>query len=163
MRADGQLVCFGGSRFRQNFPEDLGPVLAVSAGNCHTCAVRADGQLVCVGAINGCEVPEDLGPVLVVSAGYFHTCAVRSDGQLVCFGENEFGKCDVPEDLGPVLAVSAGHVHTCAVLSETVMGSVMCPTADHAENSRERLPSNLQQFKSQMLPIITLNSVVSLT
>ena len=39
-------------------PEDLGPVLAVSAGNAHTCAVRADGSLVCFGDCHGkCEVP----------------------------------------------------------------------------------------------------------
>ena len=40
------------------------------------------------------------------------------------------------------------------------MGSVMCPSVDHAENAGECLPSNLQQFKPQILPIIALNSVI---
>ena len=86
------------------------PVLAVSAGDYHTCAVRADGQLVCFGRTydGQRDVPADLGPILEVSAGAYHTCAMRSDGQLVCFGRTDERQCDVPADLGPVLAVSAG-------------------------------------------------------
>ena len=43
---DGELVCFGLEDYgRCNVPEDLGPVLAVSANMYHTCAVRADGRL----------------------------------------------------------------------------------------------------------------------
>ena len=42
-------------------PADLGPVLAVSAGSFHTCAVRADSQIVCFGrnADGQCDVPAD--------------------------------------------------------------------------------------------------------
>ena len=50
---------------------------------------------------------------------------------------------------------SAGQMVSSFAL-ETVMGSVMCPGG-------EGLPSNLQQFKSQILPIIALNSVIILT
>ena len=57
---------------------------------------------------------------------------------------------------------SAGQMVSSFAL-ETVMGSVMCPSADHAENGGEGLPSNLQQFKAQILPIIALNSVIILT
>ena len=99
---------------------DFGPVVAVSAGDEHTCAVRSDGQLVCFGlnTRGQCDVPTALGPVSAVSAGVFHTCAVRSAGQLICFGLN-----DVPLDLGPVVAVSAGFRHTCAVRSN---GQLVC-------------------------------------
>ena len=79
MRADGQLICFGDNFSGQcDVPADLGPVLAVSAGTFHTCAMRADGQLVCFGEsrYGQCDVPADLGPVLAVAAGYLHTCAV---------------------------------------------------------------------------------------
>ena len=88
-------------------PAGLGPVLAVSAGSYHTCAVRSDGQLACFGSNEAaqCDVPAGLGPVLAVSAG-LHTCAVRSDGQLVCFGRYARGQCNVPAGLGPVVAVS---------------------------------------------------------
>ena len=43
-------------------PTDLGAVVAVSAGEDHTCAVRSDGQLVCFGAnsYGQCDVPTDL-------------------------------------------------------------------------------------------------------
>ena len=80
---------FGDNEYGQcDVPADLGPVLAVSAGNWHSCAVRTDGQLVFFGdnEFGQCDVPADLGPVLAVSAGDYHTCAVRADGQLVCFG-----------------------------------------------------------------------------
>ena len=117
MRSDGQLVSDG----RCDAPEDLGPllvvsaqqVLAVTAGIVDTCAVRPDGQIVGFG---WCDAPEDLGPVLAVSAqqvlavtaGIVHTCAVRSDGQLLGCGHNTHDRCDAPQNLGPVLAVTAG-------------------------------------------------------
>ena len=68
--SDGQLVCFGLNRDGQcDVPADLGPILAVSAGRYHTCAMRPDGQLVCFGYSRDgqCDVPADLGPVLAVS------------------------------------------------------------------------------------------------
>ena len=81
-------------------PADLGPVLEVSAGDDHTCAVRANGQLVCFGhrQYEKCDVPAKLGPVLAVAAGSFHTCAVKTDGQLICFGHIKLRACDVPAD-----------------------------------------------------------------
>ena len=96
---------------QRDVPTHVGAVVAVSASNFHTCAVRSDGQLVCfaANADGQCEVPTDLGAVVAVSAGAGHTCAVRSDGQLVCFGENTYGQCDVPTDLGAVVAVSTGY------------------------------------------------------
>ena len=98
---------------QRGLPADLGPVLAVSAGYVHTCAVRSDGQLVCFGRHS--DVPADLGPVLAISAGVYQyqTCAVRLDGELVGIGYNKYGSCDapVPEDLGPVSAISASRYH----------------------------------------------------
>ncbi|OLP75846.1 E3 ISG15--protein ligase Herc6 [Symbiodinium microadriaticum] len=102
-----------------DLPADLGPILAVSAGFGHTCAVRADGELICFGWNHAgqCDVPADLGPVLAVSAGNVHACAVRSDGQLVCFGEHINGQWDVAVDF------SAGFLHTCAVRTD---GQLVC-------------------------------------
>ena len=59
--ADGHLVCFGDKSFGKcDVPTNLGPVLAVSAGFQHTCAVRADGHLVCFGCNDSgqCGVPD---------------------------------------------------------------------------------------------------------
>ena len=109
----GQLVCFGVGAF----PPDLAPVVAVAAGDNHTCAVKESGELVCFGNNDSrpCDAPPNLGPVVAVAAGDNHTCAVKESGELVCFGNNDSGQCDVPPDLGPVVAVAAGHSHTCAV------------------------------------------------
>ncbi|CAE7911212.1 Herc6, partial [Symbiodinium necroappetens] len=89
VRKNGLLGCSALSfEPRCELSADLGPVLAVSAGSGHTCAVRSDGQLVCFGlnSAGQCDVPADLGPVLAVSAGFASTCVARADGQLVCFG-----------------------------------------------------------------------------
>ena len=68
----------------------MGPVIAVAAGDNHTCAVKASGELVCFGYNQDgrCDTPADLGPVIAVAAGNHHTCAVKASGELVCFGEN---------------------------------------------------------------------------
>ena len=81
-------------------PPDLGPAVAVAAGDQHTCAVKVSGELVCFGRNDHgqCDVPPDLGPVVAVAAGWQHTCAVTVSGQLVCFGEKGKGLCGVPSD-----------------------------------------------------------------
>ena len=60
--------CFGPSR-PCDVSAGLGPVLAVSAGRYHTCAVRADGQLVCFGSSGASDVPAELGPVMARLSG----------------------------------------------------------------------------------------------
>ena len=108
---------------RCDVPTDLGAVMAVSAGDDHTCAVRSDGQLVCFGsnADGQSEVPTDLGAVVGVSAGYRHTCAIRSDGQLVCFGINGYGQCDVPTGFGSSCgSLSRLRAHMCSEIRWSV-------------------------------------------
>ncbi|CAE7939117.1 ATAD3, partial [Symbiodinium necroappetens] len=122
----GLLVCVGDNyRGQCDPPPDLGPVVAVAAGNVHTCAVKTSGELVCFGnnRYDQCDVPPDLGPVVAVAAGGYHTCAVKASGELVCFGSNRHGQRDVPRDLGPVVAVAAGALHTCAVKAS---GELVC-------------------------------------
>ena len=51
VKPNGQLVCWGWNcRGQCLVPEDLGPILAVSAGNAVTCAVTITHQLVCFGS-----------------------------------------------------------------------------------------------------------------
>ncbi len=84
------------------------PVVSVSAGGEHTCAVLADGSLWCWGAGGSGQLgigstpfsqlePKRVNekfwgnasyqvPVVAVSAGADHTCAVLADGSLWCWG-----------------------------------------------------------------------------
>lgn len=146
----------------------LGPasVIAVAAGEAHTCAASQEGVVRCWGApgdgrlsqpdfteehIGDDEPPSDWDPVRVgagvvaMDAGQYHTCAITDDAELVCWGANTWGQTghievddfndaigddEHPEERGPapltsgdVLQVSAGATHTCAVFEG---GNVAC-------------------------------------
>ena len=124
----GVVVCFGKNNANQSTPPDgLGDVIAVSAGQDHSCALTAvNRRVVCWGGSNRVrqlEVPAGLGPVASVSAGDYHTCALTVAGLVRCWGDTSWNKCRVPAVLQHVVAVSAGTVHSCAV---TANGSAIC-------------------------------------
>ena len=59
----GSVVCFGSNEHGQTDPpEDLGPVVELSSGHYHACAMRADGTVACWGRNNHrqTEVPDCL-------------------------------------------------------------------------------------------------------
>jgi len=93
-----------------------GPVVEISAGQDHTCALLDSGDVRCWGAgspadslggmlglghnehIGDDELPDSVDPVelpgpadRVMAAGW-QTCAVLRDGTLVCWGENIYGQ-----------------------------------------------------------------------
>jgi hypothetical protein len=115
-------------------------VLAVSAGNTHTCAIRIDGEAVCWG-YNGngqASVPADLGTVSQIATGLSSTCALKVNGQVVCWGWNGSGQTDVPADLGRVSQVTVSGNHACAI---KVSGQAACWGSDTAGESS--LPGDL--------------------
>jgi alpha-tubulin suppressor-like RCC1 family protein len=124
-------------------------VLAMDAGQSHTCAVDSSGKARCWGGNSygqlGDGTLEDhglpaavlggLGTVQSISAGFDHTCAVTGLGGVKCWGRNSSGSVGdnsnimrpLPADVvglsSGVRTVSAGAWHTCAL---TDTGGVKC-------------------------------------
>lgn len=81
-------------------------VVAVSAGDSHTCALTKDGRISCfgdgsagqlgTGAQQSSNVPDEVSglgaPATAVSAGEQHTCASLEGRGLVCWGANYGGQ-----------------------------------------------------------------------
>lgn len=127
----------------------LGGVVAIAAGQDHTCAVTSAGAALCWGDNsqgelgNGASTQSSL-PVQVsgvttgitsISAGSGFTCAVTTAGATQCWGEGGSGQlgngtaansatpAQVSGLTGGVVAVAAGASHACAVNSA---GAVWC-------------------------------------
>jgi alpha-tubulin suppressor-like RCC1 family protein len=81
------------------------PVVAVSAGGSHACALRADGLVACWGRNDdgqlgdGTRTPRSipvrvsgLGKAVAIAAGARHTCAALATGTVVCWGADDAGQ-----------------------------------------------------------------------
>ena len=157
-----QVLCWGSDASGQigdgvNHPYALTPalakklshVVAVSAGDGQTCALRTSGSVYCWGANNAGQVggtpsatkvstPTKVSGVthaVAISAGTTHTCAAMDDGTVRCWGDNQFGelgtgstspangKVEKVKHLDHVIQIDAGSYFTCALLST---GKVYC-------------------------------------
>ncbi len=97
------------------------PMLAVSAGSGHTCAIRTDGTLACWGT----EAAPPAGTFVAVSAG-LEDCAIRTNGKLACWApyHDENGhKVGVPTPPGTFTAVSHWDNYACAIRTD---GTLAC-------------------------------------
>lgn len=125
-------------------------VVAIAAGESHTCATLDNGSVMCWGSNEYAQMGygySGIYPVMTpgmvtglatanwkISAGYWHTCVSAdigtfcwgrgSDGQL---GHGSFGSGLTPVSVSPPLlataSISAGYTHTCAT---TDGGEVSC-------------------------------------
>ena len=92
---------------------DVAPILQISAGGLHACALDGTG-VHCWGSNDqGQTTVPTLSNPTAVSAGSNHTCALDDTG-VVCWGYNAQGQATVPTLTNPT-AVSAGSNHTCAL------------------------------------------------
>jgi hypothetical protein len=123
-------------------------VVALAAGDDHTCALMASGGAKCWGSndagqlgdgtattrLTPVEVSSLASAVTTLAAGAIHTCAVTAGGAM-CWGDNDYGQLgngttisrstpvDVSGLASGVAALAAGGFHTCA---ETSGGGVKC-------------------------------------
>ena len=158
---DGGVKCWGSNEFGQlgdgstedrYTPVDVSGlsanVIAIEAGEFHTCAITFVGGIKCWGRNSSGElgdgtqedssVPVDVdgftGVAIGVAAGASHTCGIKYGGGVMCWGLNLYGQIgageylqltpvDVDQLAGVATAIAAGTDHTCALLST---GGVQC-------------------------------------
>ena len=127
----------------------LSDIVAIDAGDSHTCALTASGGVKCWGRNGSGQVgdgttmdratPTDVvgleSGVAAITAGGFHTCIMTTAGGVRCWGSNTEGQIgdgttenrSTPVDVAGlgsgVAAVTAGGLHTCAL---TAGGGVQC-------------------------------------
>lgn len=128
----------------------LRSVVALAAGDQHSCALTRAGGVKCWGSdsfdqLGNGKDRSSLAPMDVVglgkgataiTAGDFHSCAVTSEGGVKCWGSNREGQVGVDIELldeptpvevdgltSGVRGIAAGAQHTCAL---TNMGVVKC-------------------------------------
>jgi alpha-tubulin suppressor-like RCC1 family protein len=198
LTSGGAVQCWGGNQFGQlgdgTTTNRLTPVtvsglttgvVAVTAGDYHTCARTSGGAVQCWGAnFNGrlgdgttVDHPTPVAVngltsgVVTVAAGAHHTCAVASGGAAWCWGANFNGQLgdgttiDAPTPVAVsgltsgVAAVAPGLYHSCAV---TIAGAVRC----WGNNANGQLGegSALPAFRTTPVPVAGLgSSVVAVT
>lgn len=102
-------------------PDGRGGVVALAAGEHHTCAIRDDGSAHCWGPSPVArEFPPPPGPYLALAAGAEITCGLRTDGAAVCWGAD--AQAMAPPE-GVFTQISVAGRHACGLRA---WGEVEC-------------------------------------
>ena len=113
------------------------PVVALAAGDEHTCALYADGAVQCWGAndfgqLGNPDVESSAVPVPVrlpadaeavaIDTGAFHTCAVTRDHRVYCWGSNGYGQLGIGSSASQASPVLVTLAPSAAVVSDVTAG-----------------------------------------
>jgi alpha-tubulin suppressor-like RCC1 family protein len=159
---EGGVKCWGRNEFgqlgngtteRSSAPVDVsglaGGVVAIAAGDDHTCAITAQGALKCWGCNKYGQLGDGttdtqttpvnvsgLSGVTAVAAGTGDTCVRTSGGEVLCWGNNDQGQLGAENDVesraepkavggltGGIAALAAKGGHAC-ILSDS--GEIQC-------------------------------------
>jgi len=131
LRLDGTVRCWDDNRWGQcNMPAGLTEVVAVSAGNAHSLALRGNGTVIAWGYSENGEtnVPPDLRNVRGIEAGWRHSLAIV-DGS--CVGDLDRDGAVMGSDLGLLLSqwgqvgAPRGDVNADGVVNSIDLGMVI--------------------------------------
>jgi alpha-tubulin suppressor-like RCC1 family protein len=160
---EGGVKCWGrnkngelgdGTTQRSSEPVDVSGlksgVIAIAAGDDHTCAVTAQGGVKCWGYNNFGQLgdgttetrnsPVDVlklgGEATAVAAGTAHSCALTSESEVMCWGSNDTGQLGDGSDAasrgtpgvvsglkGGIASMTAKGGHTCILNGA---GEILC-------------------------------------
>ncbi|WP_298007635.1 MULTISPECIES: hypothetical protein [Anaerolinea] len=158
----GGMLCWGDNRYGQLGDGTTsgrltpvavsglsGGVIAIAAGDGHTCGLTDSGGVLCWGnnwngqlgdgtrenRLTPVGVSGLTGGVIAIAAGGSHACALTNSGGVLCWGKNWNGQLGggalgyrvfpvaVSGLSGGVTAITAGYSHTCGL---TDSGGVLC-------------------------------------
>jgi len=193
-RVDGTVICWGYNAFgelgdgttqNRSTPVDvLGlthPVVALSGGVEHTCAIDNAGAALCwghnsLGQLGDGTNTDRATPVAVsglsadvaaISAGQLHSCAVTAAGAALCWGSNLSGELgddtttsrNVPAGVqslaNGVSRIAAGAFHSCAL---TAVGAVRC----WGSNTHGQLGDATQIDRHRPVPVTNLSNATAI-
>jgi Regulator of chromosome condensation (RCC1) repeat/PASTA domain len=125
--AAGRPVAWGCGAFsfgQCTVPDGLNGVVAISAGEGHSMALKRDGTVVSWGCAYylQCIVPPGLSGVTAIAAGNVHSLALKSDRTVVSWGCGapgyDFSQCVVPPGLSGVTAIAGDYAQSLALRSD---------------------------------------------
>ncbi len=129
----GKVVAWGDDTFAQLAvpAAALSGVVAVSAGQGHTLALKQNGSVLAWGwnTSGQSNVPAAASSgVVAISAGQGHSLALKSNGTVLAWGNNSEGQINIPAALVPswfssstqIVGIAAGGAHSVALPSSGV-------------------------------------------